>query len=136
VPKLFGRWQQRCGRSLSVVQQLVDVVVRQVIVWRTVSWNGKVVWRSRWTASGEQCVTTVSPTPKHESPAILSDLGKFYTPRALWSFHLYSSIEQIANSLNISISVAIVLALLLQTLAFLIPGIHSDPEDISSPCPN
>jgi len=49
---------------------------------------------------------------------------------------LSSSVEQIANSLNKFSSVIIVLTLFFQALAFLIPGIQLDPEDISSPCPN
>jgi len=48
---------------------------------------------------------------------------------------LNSLIEKIANPLNKFSSVIIVLTLF-QALAFLIPGIHLDPEDISSPCPN
>jgi len=49
---------------------------------------------------------------------------------------LNSSTEQIANPLNKFSSVIIVLTLFFQALAFLIPGIHLDPEDISSPFPN
>jgi len=46
------------------------------------------------------------------------------------------SIEQMVNSLNKFSSVIIVLTLFFQAVAFLVPGIHFDPEDISSPCPN
>jgi len=47
-----------------------------------------------------------------------------------------SSIEQIANSLNKFSPVVIALTLFFQALAFLVPGVHLDPEDISSPCPS
>jgi len=49
---------------------------------------------------------------------------------------LNSSTEQIANSSNKFTSVIIVLTLFFEALAFLIPGIYLDPEDISSACPN
>ena len=48
---------------------------------------------------------------------------------------LNSLIKQITNSLNKFSSVIIVLTLFFHALAFLIPGIHVDPEDISSSCP-
>jgi len=40
------------------------------------------------------------------------------------------------NSLNKFSSVIIVLTLFFQAVAFLVPSIHFDPEDISSPGPN
>ena len=54
----------------------------------------------------------------------------------LISSSLSSLTEQIANSLNKLSSVIVVLTLFFQALAFLIPAIHLDPEDISSPYPN
>jgi len=49
-----------------------------------------------------------------------------------------SSTEQIANSQfkQIQLSYHCLLTLFFQALAFLIPGIHLDPEGISSPSPN
>jgi len=47
-----------------------------------------------------------------------------------------STTEQIANYLNKFSSIITVLPFFFQGLAFLIPGIHLDPKDISFPCPN
>ena len=52
--------------------------------------------------------------------------------RSIQSFQ-HSSRSSTQNKFSSAINVS---TLFFQALAFLIPGIHLDPEDISSPCPN
>jgi len=99
----------------------------------TVSGSG-ISWAICKSAPRSRQKTT--PVPNH---------SVFYRPDALpvaqptvsknWR-QLNSSTEQNANSLHKFSSVNIVLTLIFQALTFLIPGINTDPEDISSPCPN